>query len=400
MEDPEPVESFEDLMLSSNDGYVPNRYAVNLKEGVDLAQLRRGEGAFFEIDEQNNDFHNSDDEDTGPYFDSEQMFQQLNHEVLGVDDDEDSVNDEENNSKTPFEKMAQGMEDLTGDGGVLKKIIRQGTGPVVPKTATVRFHSNGYKEFCDEPYDSSRFRGKPEQMRLGEGAFPGLDIGVSTMRKGELSRFLFDKEYVFKDLGCEPRVPGATVMWEVELLSFVDHGPEGDLESNFPEGERRKASFEHLMAVANGDRETGNDLYKKKLYHKAFTKYSRATKLLEECRLQNEDEENMMNQVLLKLYSNMSQCALDQNQEARCIKYARKVLFIDPKNPKAFYKMGKAFMKQGEFDKARDNLIKARRYCPGSKDIRDALVTLDNLSHRHFTLLYNTNPKKALIPIH
>lgn len=30
------------------------------------------------------------------------------------------------------------MEDLTGDGGVLKKILRPGTGPVVPKGATVR----------------------------------------------------------------------------------------------------------------------------------------------------------------------------------------------------------------------------------------------------------------------
>lgn len=40
--------------------------------------------------------------------------------------------------QTPFQRLARGMEDLTGDGGVLKQIIRKGTGPVVPEGATVR----------------------------------------------------------------------------------------------------------------------------------------------------------------------------------------------------------------------------------------------------------------------
>ena len=40
--------------------------------------------------------------------------------------------------QTPFQRLARGMEDLTGDGGVLKKILRKGTGPVVPEGATVR----------------------------------------------------------------------------------------------------------------------------------------------------------------------------------------------------------------------------------------------------------------------
>lgn len=34
--------------------------------------------------------------------------------------------------------MAHDMEDLTGDRGVLKKVLRAGVGPVVPRTASVR----------------------------------------------------------------------------------------------------------------------------------------------------------------------------------------------------------------------------------------------------------------------
>lgn len=65
--------------------------------------------------------------------------------------------------------MAVGMEDLVGDGGVLKKVIRPGTGLLVPEGAMVRVHYNGYLEFADEPYDSSRLRNRQQQFQLGKG---------------------------------------------------------------------------------------------------------------------------------------------------------------------------------------------------------------------------------------
>ena len=63
------------------------------------------------------------------------------------------------------------MEDLTGDGGVLKKVLRQGIGPMVPEGAIVRVHYNGYLEYSDEPYDSSRLRNRQQQFALGKGKF-------------------------------------------------------------------------------------------------------------------------------------------------------------------------------------------------------------------------------------
>lgn len=38
--------------------------------------------------------------------------------------------------------MARHMEDISGDGGLLKKVLRPGTGPVVPKGAIVRGTTN------------------------------------------------------------------------------------------------------------------------------------------------------------------------------------------------------------------------------------------------------------------
>lgn len=65
--------------------------------------------------------------------------------------------------------MGRGMKDITGDGGVLKKVLTTGVGPTVPDGAMVRVHYNGYLEYSDEPYDSSRLRNKEQQFKLGQG---------------------------------------------------------------------------------------------------------------------------------------------------------------------------------------------------------------------------------------
>lgn len=53
----------------------------------------------------------------------------------------------------------------------------------------------------------------------------GLEMGLLTMRKGEFSRFLFNPQYAFGDLGCPPRIPAAAViLYEVEVVDFLDSG--------------------------------------------------------------------------------------------------------------------------------------------------------------------------------
>ena len=48
---------------------------------------------------------------------------------------------------------------------------------------------------------------------IGE-VIEGWDVGVSTMRKSELARFLVNPSYAFGDFGCPPRIPpGATSMY-------------------------------------------------------------------------------------------------------------------------------------------------------------------------------------------
>lgn len=50
-----------------------------------------------------------------------------------------------------------------------------------------------------------------------------MELGLLTMRKGELARFLFKPTYAYGALGCPPLIPpNATVLFEIELLDFLD----------------------------------------------------------------------------------------------------------------------------------------------------------------------------------
>ena len=46
-----------------------------------------------------------------------------------------------------------------------------------------------------------------------DGSVPGMHVAVSTMKKGEKSRFIFRPEYYYGELGCAPRIPPNCTGW-------------------------------------------------------------------------------------------------------------------------------------------------------------------------------------------
>lgn len=51
----------------------------------------------------------------------------------------------------------------------------------------------------------------------------GMELGLLSMRRGELARFLFKPTYAYGTLGCPPLIPpNATVLFEIELIDFLD----------------------------------------------------------------------------------------------------------------------------------------------------------------------------------
>ncbi|XP_077864620.1 inactive peptidyl-prolyl cis-trans isomerase FKBP6-like, partial [Saccoglossus kowalevskii] len=83
---------------------------------------------------------------------------------------------------------------------------------------------------------------------------PGFEICVGSMRKGEMSKYLIKPEYAYGKHGCPPRIPGnATILMEIELVSFIDDAITEEFH-RWTKEEQKRASFDEILAVVNGER--------------------------------------------------------------------------------------------------------------------------------------------------
>ncbi|XP_043389329.1 peptidyl-prolyl cis-trans isomerase FKBP5 isoform X3 [Chelonia mydas] len=120
--------------------------------------------------------------------------------------------------------LAEQGEDITPnqDRGVLKVVKRPGNEDKSPMIGDkVYVHYKG-KLANGKKFDSSRDRNEPFIFSLGKGqVIKAWDIGVATMKKGEICHLLCKPEYAYGSAGSVPKIPSnATLFFEIELLNF------------------------------------------------------------------------------------------------------------------------------------------------------------------------------------
>lgn len=118
------------------------------------------------------------------------------------------------------------------DGGVLKQILKEGiSDSKVPLVGSkVKVHYIGTL-LDGTKFDSSRDRGKPFSFKLGMSkVIKGWDIGVATMKKGEIALLTCAPEYAYGDTSCGKIPPGATLQFEIEMIDWIgeDLSPRGE----------------------------------------------------------------------------------------------------------------------------------------------------------------------------
>ncbi|CAK6951128.1 peptidyl-prolyl cis-trans isomerase FKBP4 [Scomber scombrus] len=115
-------------------------------------------------------------------------------------------------------------EDITPkkDGGVLKLVKREGTGTELPMTGDKVFVHYVGTLLDGTLFDSSRDRGERFSFELGKGqVIKAWDIGVATMKVGEVSQLICKPEYAYGSAGSPPKIPpNAALVFEVELFDF------------------------------------------------------------------------------------------------------------------------------------------------------------------------------------
>ncbi|KAK3856834.1 hypothetical protein Pcinc_036866 [Petrolisthes cinctipes] len=111
------------------------------------------------------------------------------------------------------------------DGGILKEILKTGEGEETPQTGDKVFvHYVGTLESDGSRFDSSRDRGERFSFTLGKReVIEAWDLGVASMKKGEIAKLTCKSEYAYGSTGNPPKIPAdATLIFEVELFEW--HG--------------------------------------------------------------------------------------------------------------------------------------------------------------------------------
>jgi len=115
------------------------------------------------------------------------------------------------------------------DKGIIKQIIQEGEGDVTPQAgAKVKAHYTGTL-LDGTKFDSSRDRGQPFEFDLGKGAVIACwDQAMATMKKGERAYLTCTAANAYGDRGAGASIPpGATLRFDVELISWSGGGDEG-----------------------------------------------------------------------------------------------------------------------------------------------------------------------------
>lgn len=121
--------------------------------------------------------------------------------------------------------MEEGFVDISVEqnGGLLKKILVEGTGDDTPKSGSdVSVHYVGTLNADGSKFDSSRDRPGTFDFDVGNGrVIRGWDVGILTMKKNEKAILRCSSEYGYGDRGSPPKIPGGAVLdFEVELFSW------------------------------------------------------------------------------------------------------------------------------------------------------------------------------------
>lgn len=278
----------------------------------------------------------------------------------------------------------EGFTDISTeqDGGLLKKILVEGTGEDKPPSGSeVKVHYVGTLQSDGSKFDSSRDRGDKFKFDVGVGqVIKGWDVGICTMKRGEKAILRARSDYAYGDRGSPPKIPGgATLDFEVELFEWREKVKEP-----------YDMSPEERSAFAQQQKELGNAAFGKQDWQAAISAYDEGARYLTfgqgghgqghshggapcsgdhgggddgEPELSEEDKK-----IVIALLSNGAMAKLKVNEPDGAKFDCSKALEFDPSNVKALFRRAKAKLVLGEHDAAVEDANRLLELDSGNKE--------------------------------
>jgi peptidylprolyl isomerase len=115
--------------------------------------------------------------------------------------------------------------------------LKVGDGALATANSTVSVHYTGWLA-SGQKFDSSRDRGQPFEVQLGQGqVIEGWDEGIPGMKVGGRRKLIIPPALAYKDQGYPPTIPpNATLTFTIELLAVSAAPPASPGASPSPGG--------------------------------------------------------------------------------------------------------------------------------------------------------------------
>eukprot|EP00887_Chlorella_sp_A99_P006126 scaffold22.g6126.t1 len=264
-------------------------------------------------------------------------------------------------SEDPGSDQAQEPVNITADGKVSKRILKQGDGECPSKHARCLVHYVGRLAESGDVFMDSKDESRsnePVTVVAGRDTVArevGLNLAVSTMRPGEVAEVSVAPEYGFGERG-NFSFP------TVELVGF---------EAADDEKEPRHMLFEERLEAAERRRQDGNALFRDGMEEEALAKYRHALTYIDEdlmIQLQGPHLDKAI-AVRLPILLNMAACSLKAGDYHTAVAHCTEVLREQPTNAKALFRRGRARLLLGQTEAALADLEKAAALEPQDKAI-------------------------------
>jgi tetratricopeptide (TPR) repeat protein len=264
-------------------------------------------------------------------------------------------------------------EDLTGDGGVVKKILKKGFSMYGPKEGD-EVKINYISQLEDgRIVDNTRITNQPQVVILGKNSIiPGLEMALKYMKMGEEAKIIIQPKYSnsaneeleegyntkeLSKLDVEIAKKYSPIIYELELIKF-----------DKPRKNKLALEPDERITEAATLKIEGNDLFKEKRHVEAIIKYNDGLDYLTQ--LPNEFITNRVIDLKLQLKLNITNCHIAMHQYVYALKKLEEVLIIQTPPPaKYFYYSCICNMNLGEFDKAEDDLDKLSLLLPNDSNV-------------------------------
>ncbi|XP_015900479.1 peptidyl-prolyl cis-trans isomerase FKBP62 isoform X1 [Ziziphus jujuba] len=275
--------------------------------------------------------------------------------------------------------------DVTGDGKVLKKIVKEGDcNPSADEGATVTI---SYMAMLEDGtvFEKKGIDGEQplEFVTDEEQVIAGLDRAAATMRKGERAVLTIDPDYGFgsvevrRELAVVP--PCSKVIYEVEMLDCKREKVPWELSNH------------EKIEAAERKKEEGNLLFKSGKYQRAAKKYDKAADYVSEDMSFEKDELKLAKALRVSSWLNGAACSLKLGDFQGAINLCSKVLDVEFHNVKALYRRAQAYMETADLDLAELDIKNALEADPQNREVNLMQKNLKQLqveSNKRDAMLY------------